>query len=403
MSKAYFDYQNSTPVSPEVLEAMRPFWSEVFSSPSALHAQGLKARDAMDHARSMVAALVGAESPEEIIFTSGATESANLAVQGAAWAGKDRGNHIVLSAIEHPAVMKSVEFLQQRGFTCTVIPVNSQGMICPDQVEEAITAQTILLCLHHGNHDLGTVQSVRAITSLAEERGIPAFVDASTSGGSIEVDVNALGATMLSLAPHRFHGPKGVGVLYRRRRTRLAPLIHGGKQEFDLRAGTENVPAIVGAGKAAEIARRDLARWMRHTATLQRQLWDGLNGIIPLIRLNGPAPGPLRLPTNLNFSVEFVEGEGLVLMSDVRGIALATGSSCVSKSLKGSPVLEAIGLARSLAQANVMLTLAPTNAEMEVQYFLEVFPKLVEKLRGMSPTWDDFKAGVIPSIIGSRD
>jgi cysteine desulfurase len=402
MRHVYFDHQSATPVLPEVFEAMRPFFSEAFGNPGSLHRYGVQARDALAKARAQVAGLIHAEWDEEIIFTSGATEAANLAVKGVAYASQRRGRHLVASAIEHPAVLTSLEFLETQGFACTRVPVGPEGLVDPAAVRAALTEHTTLICVQHVNHEIGTIQPMREIAELADERGIPLFVDASAGGGWLPVDVQALGASLLSLAPHRFYGPKGAGVLYRSRRARLASLIHGGTQEGGRRAGTENVPAIVGAGLAAEIAQRELAQRMANTARLQKQLWEGLHAQVPYVQLNGPPPGPQRLGANLNFSTEFVEGEGLALLCDVHGIAVASGSACVSKALKISPVLAAIGLAPSLAQANLLLSLGRENTGEDVTYFLETFPKLAAKLRGMSPIWEEFQQGAVASVIGSR-
>ena len=388
--QVYFDHQASTPVLPEVFEAMQPWFSESFGSASSLHRYGVHAREALERAREQVAALINAESPEDIIFTSGATESANLAVKGLAYANQRRGKHIVASAIEHPAVLNSIEFLKAQGFTATLVKVDREGFVEPKDVAESITDETVLVAMQHVNPDIGTIEPIHEIGELVAERGIPLFVDAAASGGWLPIDVQAMGAGLLSLAPHRFYGPKGVGVLYRNRRARLSPIIHGGVQEGGRRAGTENIPAIVGAGVAAEIAQRELSQRMRHTAALQRRLWDGLKASIERITLNGPEPGPRRISTNLNISTEFTEGEGQALMCDVNGIAVASGTNCVSKALKISHVLSAIGLEHSLAQANIILSLGQDNTEQDVDYFLATFPKIVAKLRSMSPTWEEF-------------
>lgn len=393
MRQVYFDHQASTPVLPEVLEAMRPWFSENFGSASSLHRYGVNAREALEHAREQMAALINAESPEDIIFTSSATESANLAVKGAAYANQRRGKHIVASAIEHPAVLNSIEFLKTQGFTSTLVKVDRQGVVDPKDVAGAITEETVLVAVHHVNHDIGTIEPIREIAEVVADRGIPLFVDAAASGGWLPIDVQALGAGLLSLAPHRFYGPKGAGVLYRNRRARVAPILHGGVQEGGRRAGTENIPAIVGAGMAAEVAKRELSQRATHTVRLQRRLWDGLKSSIERITLNGPEPGPGRISTNLNISSEFTEGEGQALMCDVNGIAVASGTSCVSKALKISHVLSAIGLEHSRASANIILSLGKDNTEEDVAYFLATFPKIIGKLRGMSPMWEEFAKG----------
>jgi cysteine desulfurase len=402
MPTIYLDHQASTPVLPEVLAAMQPWFAETFGSPSSIHSHGLNARDALQKAREQVAALINAESPEDIIFTSGATESANLAVKGTAWANQRKGKHVVLSSIEHPAVTNSVEFLQTQGFSSTTVKVNAEGMIDPKAVRTALRDDTILVCIQHANHDIGTVEPVRDLAAITGERGIGTFVDASASGGWLPIDVQEMGASLLSLAPHRFYGPKGVGILYRNRRARLSPLIHGGVQEGGRRAGTENVPAIVGAGVAAEIAARELTQRAEHTRKLQHRLWEQLRENIPYLKLNGPLPGPARLPTNLNISIEFVEGEGIALMADVQGIAVASGAACVSKALKASPVLSAIGLDHGLAQGNIIISLGKENTEAEIDRVARTLPTIVSRLRAMSAMWEEFQKGAIHSQIASE-
>lgn len=403
MPSVYLDHQAATPLLPEAFEAMRPFFSEAFGSASSLHQHGLRARDALAKAREQMAAFIHAESPDDIIFTSDGTESANLAVKGVAYANQRRGNHIIVSATEHPAVLGSVEFLQKQGFHCTKVKVDAEGIVNPEDVKAALTDKTILIAVHHANHDIGAVEPVRAIADIAAERGIAFYVDAEASAGWLPIDVRALGATLLSFSPHKFYGPKGVGVLYRHRRARLDGILQGGVQEAGRRAGTENIPAIVGAGMAAEVAARELPARMAQVARLQRRLWDGLKAKISYLKLNGPEPGPGRVGTNLNLSVEFIEGEGLLLMLDARGIAVASGTSCVSKSLKVSHVLSAIGLDHSLGQAAILLTLGKDNTDADIDYVLETLPQVVSKLRGMSPAWDEFERGTIKSAVGASE
>ena len=395
MRQIFLDYQSSTPVLPEVFEAMRPYFTGEFGNPSSLHQHGLRARDALQHAREQTAALVNAASADEIIFTSGGTEAVNLAIKGAALAYRREGNHLILSSIEHPAVANSVEFLEREGFTATRVTVDAAGRIAPAAVKAALTDKTTLVCVHLANHDLGTIQSIREISAVCAEAGARLFVDAVAAASWIPIDVQALGVDLLALSPHRFFGPKGVGILYQRARTRMTSQIHGGMQEAGRRAGTENVPAIVGAGVAAEIAAREGPRRTAHVARLQRQLWDALRVTIPHLKLNGPDLGPERLPTNLNVSVGFVEGEGLMLILDTQGIAITSGTSCVGKALKISPVLAAIGLPPSLALGNVILSLGQDNTEDEIAWAAATFAKAVKKLRGMSPAWDEFQRGEI--------
>jgi cysteine desulfurase len=402
MRQVYLDHQSATPVLPEVFDAMRPFFAETFGNPSSLHQYGLRAREAVAAARAQIAAFIQAESPEEIIFTSDGTESANLAVKGAAFASQRRGHHIVLSQTEHPAVIHSTEFLDKHGFTSTRVKVDRQGFIDPADVRAALTDKTILIAVHLVNHDIGTIEPIREISQVASREGIAFYVDAEAGAGWLPIHVKELGANLLSFSPHRFHGPKGVGVLYRNRRARLSSLLHGGGQENGWRAGIENVPAIVGAGVAAEIALRDGARWSAHCLRLQKRLWDGLRARIPCLQLNGPEPGPRRVPTNLNISTEFIEGESQVLLCDMHGIAVAGATGCVSKSLKISHVLSAIGLSDALAQGAVIMSPGKDNTEEEMDYVIETFAKIVGKLRGMSPTWNEFEKGAIASAIGPK-
>jgi len=402
MRSVYLDHLSATPLLPEVFEAMRPYFTEAFGNPSSLHQHGLRVREALAKARQQVAALINAESPDDILFTSGGTEAANLAIKGVAYANQRRGNHLVVSAIEHPSVLNSVEFLEKNGFVCTRVRVDAEGRVDPADVKAALTEKTILIAVHHVNHDIGTIEPIAEIGRIAAEAGVPLFVDASASGGWLPVDVQAMGAGLLSLSPHRFYGPKGVGILYRNRRARVVGMIHGGVQENGRRAGTENVPAIVGAGVAAEVAQSDLGNRIEHTARLQRRLWEGLRERVSYIRLNGPPLGPGRISTTLNISTEFIEGEGQLLLCDLQGIAVASGSSCVSKSLKVSHVLSAIGLDHALAQGNLIMSLGKDNTDADVDYVLETFPKVVQKLRGMSPLWDEFQRGALDSVISPR-
>ncbi len=363
---------------------MEPFWSERFGNPASLHSHGLKVRDAMAAARAQIAALINAPSSEEIIFTSDGTESMNLAIKGVAWANESRGRHIVISTIEHPGIEQAVRFLEHHGFACTRVPVDNEGMIRPSDFAEAITNETLLVATHHVNHDLGTIQPVAEIGALVAEHGIPFYVDAEASAGWCKIDLLQMHASLLSLSPQRFGGPKGVGALYRSRRVPLTPLIHGGNQEGGLRAGIENVAGIVGAGIAAEIAGRELVATQGHVGRLQAHLWKGIQEKIPHVRLNGPPPGPNRAPNALNISIEFLEGEGIALACDLKGLAIASGSACQGKSLKIPPALAAIGLSPELARANVILSMARQTTEQEITDAMEILAKTVERLRDMS-------------------
>lgn len=399
MRHIFLDHQSATPLLPEAFEAMKPFFGEAFGSPSSLHQHGLRAREAVSKARAQLALFLNAQSPEEIIFTSSGAEAANLAVKGVAFASLRRGNHIVLSTIEHPAVAGAIEFLERNGFTCTRVGVDARGVINPDDIRAALTDKTILICAHLANHDIGTIQPIREIADIANERGVAVYVDAAAGAGWLPIDVTADGVSLLSFSVHRLGGPKGCGVLYRNRRARLENLIHGGIQEGGKRAGTENVPSIVGAGVAAEIVQQRMPVRIAHVSGLQKRLWNRLEKEIDFIQLNGPELGPSRVCNNLNVSAEFVEGEGQLLSLDVAGIAVASGTSCVSKAVKVSPVLAAIGVEHSLALGSVILTLGADNTEEEMDDAAESFARVTSKLRGMSPLWEEFQAGKTQSSI----
>ena len=385
MKRINFDAQSATAVLPEVMAAMLPYFSELHGNATAPHQEGLWAREALDTARAQVAGLIHAQSPEDIIFTASGMEAVNLAIKGTAWANQRRGNHIVATAIEHPAVLQSIEFLRPLGWECTKVPVDAQGLADPGAIRVAITDKTVLICVHHANHEVGAIEPIREIGAIAMEKGIPLFVDASATVGWLPVDVQQMGASLLSFSAHRFYGPKGAGVLYRHRQARLVSLIHGGIQEGGRRAGTENVPAIVGAGLAAEIAGREQGPRLAHISALQARLWAGLAKAVPRLHWNGPAPGERRLGTNLNFSVSGVEGEALLLRCDMKGLAFASGSSCLGRSLRVSPVLAAIGLDHGLARGCVLMTLGKDNTGEEVDEALRIFPAAVATLREMSP------------------
>ena len=369
----YLDHLTTTPPLTEVVDAMQPWLRGQFGAPASLHKLGLEARDAIDAARERLAKLVNAAEPEEIIFTSSGTEAINHAVKGAALANRRFGSHIVTTGIEHPAVLGSVAWLE------------SQGRVDPDALGRAMTDETILVCLHHANLDLGTVQPVAEVAELTGERGIPLFVDATASGGWLATDVQQLGADLLALAPHRFYGPKGVGVLYKKRRTRVENLIHGGVQENEFRAGTENVAAIAGAGVAAEHAAAALGQRASQAAKLQVRLHEGIGQAVEGVHLNGPEPGDGRLPHQLSLSTGGVEGEGQALMLDLRGVAIAAGAACTTRSMRMPPALRAIGRDADLAKGTTLWGIGRDTTEAEVDRAIELFAEVTAKLRSMSP------------------
>lgn len=381
------DHQSATSVAPEVLAAMVPWFDTNFGNPSSLHQGGIEARRAVEQAREQLATFLHAPSPESIIFTGSGTEAINLAVKGVAWASRRRGCHLVVSAIEHPAVLRSVEFLEQQGFTATRVPVDREGFVDPVAVRSAVTSETILICVHHANHDVGTIEPVKEIASVAADAGVPLLVDAVASAGWLEIDVERMGISLLALSPHRFRGPKGVGVLYRSSHARLVPLVHGGQQEHGRHAGTENVPAIVGAGVAAARVGSRWAERAQRVAALQSRLWGGIQSAIPGIRLNGPRPGPHRLPSVLSMNIEGIEGEGMLLNLDLQGLAIASGSACLSRSTRIPPVLAALGLDPAQARGNIFLSLGEDNTEEEVDLAVASLARTTAHLRGLSPSW----------------
>ena len=384
----YLDHLTTTPPLPEVIDAMQPWLGERFGTAGALYQLGLDARDAMDEARLRLAKLVNAADTEEIIFTSGGTEAVNLAVKGAALANRRFGKHIITTPIEHPAALGSITWLEGQGFECTQLPVDSQGMVDPAALGQALRDDTALVCLHHASHDLGTVQPIAALAKLTRQKGVPLFVDATLSGGWLPLDVQQLGADLVALAPHRFHGPKGVGVLYRQRRTQIEPLVHGGVQENDLRAGTENIAAIVGAGVAADRAAVNLDNRMDRAGALQRKLLDGIREGMDEIHLNGPEPGEHRLPHHLSLSTANVEGEGQALAMDLRGVAIHAGAACTTKSMQVPPALAAIGLDADLARGTTLWGIGEGTSEAEITGAIKIFADVTTKLRAMSPVED---------------
>ena len=377
------DWHGGTPVLPEVLAAMQPWFTEEFASPSALHGGGLRATAALNHAREQAAALLGEGSPDSILFTSGGTESVNLAIKGAAFANQRFGQHIITTEIEHPAVLKSIDYLETLGFTSTRVKTDGLGRIDPAAIRAVLRDDTILVATHHANHELGTIQPVAELAKITRERGIPLMLDATVSGGWLPLPVETLGADLVALAPHRFHGPKGVGILYHHHSARLQPILHGGVQEGQMRAGTENVPGIVGAGVACALAKENLSSRIAHVAELQRAFWAGLQAMEPAAQLHGPLPGPDRLATQLNFSLSGVDGEGVVLASDLRGFALSSGPVCVTTSRKYSYVLQALGVAPEIARGNLLVSFGLANTHDDITTALSVLRDVLERLRGL--------------------
>lgn len=378
MHRIYLDYAASAPVLPEVLDAMLPFFTAVSGNPSGVHAEGREARKAVERARRQVAAAVGAES-REILFTSGGSESDNLAIRGAAAAMRKKGNHLITSQIEHPAVLNTCRALEKQGFRITYLKPDRTGMITTGQVREAITADTVLVSIMTANNEIGTIEPVAEIGAVCREAGVLFHTDAVQAAGALKIDVQEMQADLLSLSAHKFHGPKGTGILYIRKSTRLEPLITGGSQELGMRAGTENVPGIAGTGKAIEIAEAGREDNNRRIRELRDELIRRILERIPGAQLNGHPEK--RLPNNCNFSFEDVESEALLLRLDLAGIAASGGSACTSGSMEPSHVLQAIGLEEKMSKGSIRLTLGRETTAEEIEKTAQILPEIVEDLR----------------------
>jgi cysteine desulfurase len=379
----YLDYAATTPLDPRVLEAMMPYLTEKFGNPNSIHAFGREARKAVDEAREKIAALLNCR-PSELVFTSGGTESDNLALRGVAAAYRQKGNHIVTTAIEHHAVLHTCRALQDEGFEVTYLPVDEHGLVAPEQVAEAVTDRTILVSIMHANNEIGTIEPLADIVRAVKEKRPDVLVhtDAVQTVGHIPVDVEALGVDLLSFAAHKFYGPKGVGGLFVRRGVKLVPQLTGGGQERNRRSGTENVTGIVGMAKALEIAVAEMPTEIPRLQTLRDELINGVLAQIPDSRLNGHPTQ--RLPHNANFSFFGVEGEALLLQLDLHGIAASSGSACTSGSLEPSHVLLALGLSHEWALGSLRLTLGRFTTRQHLERVLAVLPSIVEKLRALT-------------------
>ncbi len=382
MSRIYLDYAATTPTHPEVVKAMLPYFTETFGNPSSIYSYGQEAKGAVEEARAKVAKLINARD-EEIVFTSGGTEADNFALKGVAYANESKGNHIITSSIEHHAVMETCKFLERRGFRVTYLPVDEYGLVDPDDVRKAITDRTILISVMHANNEVGTIEPITRIGKIAREVGVYFHTDAVQAVGHIPINVNELGVDLLSMSAHKLYGPKGVGALYIRKGTKLTPFIHGGEQERRRRASTENVPAIVGFGRAAELAQQEMSEEMERLTYLRDQLIKGLSERIDHIRLNGHPI--MRLPNNVNVSVDYVEGESILLNLDLEGICVSTGSACSSSSLEPSHVLMAMGLSHEQAHGSLRFSLGKWTTEEEIERVLDILPRIIAKLRAMSP------------------
>jgi cysteine desulfurase len=384
--KVYLDHAATTPVHPKVLEAMLPYFSGRFGNPSNLHDVGREAKNAVEEARAKTAALIGAKA-EEIYFTSSGAESNNFALKGLAQASSQKGNHIIVSQIEHFSVLHPVKTLEKSGFSVTYLETDKTGLVDPVDVAKAITKDTILVSIMHANNEIGTIQPIEEIGRITKEKGVLFHTDAVASVGWVSVDVRTLGVDALSLSGHQFYGPKGAAALFVRKGVRIKPQIEGGIQEDGRRAGTENVPAIVGLGKAAELAAAEIPHRMSYLSALRDRLQKGLTEKIDHTVVNGHPTR--RLPHNLNVSMWYVEGESMLLFLNMEGVSVSSGSACTSRSLKASHVLVCIGTDAAVANGTLLMTLGMGNTAEDIDYVIEKLPPIVQRLREMSPLYED--------------
>lgn len=381
MRKCYFDHVATNPLLPEVFDAMLPYFKEEFGNPLSVYDLGIKARDVIENARIDVASLINAK-PSSIVFTSNGAEANNFALKGIALAKQNQGKHLIVSRVEHHSILNTARSLEKMGFVVTWLPVDKYGSIDPEAVKKAIIKETILISVTHASSEIGTIEPIKEIVKIAKERKVLLHADGVATTGSIPIDVKDLGVDLFSIAAHQFYGPKGAGALYIKDGLRIVPLIYGGIQEGGRRAGTENVPAIVGMGKAAEIAKRDLNNRIIHCQVLRDKIIEGVLKI-PNVYLTGHPEK--RLPHHASFVVEFIEGEAMLLLLSMKGIYAASGSACSSKALKSSPILLSMSIPSALAQGSVVFSVGIDNTGEDVDYFLNEFPQIVNRLREMSP------------------
>lgn len=384
MNRIYFDHNATTPVPEEVFEAMVPFLKEQWGNPSSIHWAGRGTRKSVEDAREKVCALLNCTNTE-LIFTSSGTEGDNHAIKGLAYAKKDKGNHIITTNVEHPAVLNTCKHLQKEGFEVTYLGVDKDGLISLDELKAAITPKTILISIMFANNETGVLFPVKEIGELAKEKGVAFHTDAVQAAGKAKIDVKEMNCDLLTISGHKLYGPKGIGALFIKRGVRLVPLIHGGHHERNRRGGTENVAGIVGLGKAAEIALRDMDSEIEHLKSLRDRLEKGMAERVPHIKVNGHMEK--RLPNTSNISFEFVEGESLLLNLDMKGIAASSGSACTSGSLEPSHVLIAMGLTHELSHGSVRFSLGKSNTAEEIDFLLETMPPIAERMRAMSPLY----------------
>ena len=387
--QVYMDYSATTYTKPEVLEEMLPFFTENFGNPSSLYSFSDKTKRAVNIARERVAKAINAEK-NEVFFTSGGSEADNWALKGIAYANKNKGNHIITTKIEHHAILHTAQFLEKEGFKVTYLPVDKDGFVSVEDVRAAITDETILVSVMFANNEIGTIEPIKEIGKLCRENKIYFHTDAVQAIGHVDIDVKDMNIDLLSMSAHKFYGPKGVGALYIRNGVKIQNLIHGGGQERGKRASTENIAGIVGLGKAIDLAVKNMPEENKKLARLREKLINEFEKRIPEVKLNGPRDMNRRLPNNVNFSFIGIEGETLLLDLDMNGIFASTGSACASASLDPSHVLLSIGLPHEIAHGSLRLSLGAKNTEEDVDYVLEILPKIIKQRRDMSPLWEDY-------------
>jgi cysteine desulfurase len=381
----YFDHAATTPVRKEVLEAMLPYFNQKFGNPSSIYSLGRESKKAIEEARETISRVIGAQ-PREVFFTGSGTEADNWAVKGTAYANMQKGRHIITTAIEHHAVLHACQYLENDGFEVTYLPVDQDGLVTAEQVKAAIRPDTTLVTIMFANNEIGTIQPIAEIGKVTREKGVYFHTDAVQAMGNLNINVSDLNIDMLSMSAHKFYGPKGVGALYINKGVKITSFIHGGAQERGRRASTENVASIVGMSKALEIAAENMEQYNKKLVALRDRTIKEIQERIPFIKLNGHREK--RLPGNVNFSFEFIEGESLLLMLDMKGIAASSGSACTSGSLDPSHVLLAIGLPHELAHGSLRITFGEDNTDKDIDYLLDILPSIVQRLREMSPLYE---------------
>jgi cysteine desulfurase len=381
MRRCYFDHVATNPLDPRVLDVMMPYLKDDFGNPLSIYELGAKAKDAIENARSQVSSLINSKA-SEIIFTSSGAEANNFALRGIALARQNEGKHVIVSKMEHHSILNSARFLEKMGFAVTYLPVDKYGIVDPDTLKKSITKETTVVSITHASSEVGTLEPIRELAKIAKDKGVIFHTDAVATTGNIPIDVKELGVDLLSMAAHQFYGPKGAGALFVREGLRIVPLIYGGIQENGRRAGTENVPAIVGMGKAAELAKSEMPTRVEHVKKLRDDIIKGVSNVENVILTGHPEN---RLHGHASFCVEFIEGEAMLLLLAAKGIFAASGSACSSKALKASPVLLSMGIPANLAQGSIVFTLGNDNIDEDIVYLLTEFPQVIKRLREISP------------------